>query len=78
MSGCTFKAIVPSIGTAIKIHGDGGWRVQFDIGVDQEAAALELLTMRGVVLEVTVRPEQMDSKNEHDQAIGRRSAKRRK
>jgi len=55
MSECTFKAIIPSIGTAIKIHGDGGWRVQFDIGMDQEAAALELLTMRGQVLEVTAR-----------------------
>ena len=60
MSECTFKAIVPNIGTAIKIHGEGGWRVQFDIAADQEAAALELLTMRGMVLEVTIRPERHD------------------
>ena len=66
MSECTFKAIIPSIGTAIKIHGDGGWRVQFDIGMDQEAAALELLTMRGQVLEVTVRPERDERESKHD------------
>ena len=65
MSECTFRAIVPSIGTAIKIHGDGGWRVQFDIPASDEGAALELLTMRGVLLEVTVKPEREDSPNKH-------------
>ena len=57
---CTFLAIVPNIGTAIKIHGDGGWRVQFDIPASEEAKALELLTMRGKVLEVTVKPEKTE------------------
>ena len=66
MSECTFKAIIPSIGTAIKIHGDGGWRVQFDIGADQEAAALELLTMRMMVLEVTVRPERNERESKQN------------
>ncbi len=66
MGECTFKAIIPSIGTAIKIHGDGGWRVQFDIGADQEAAALELLTMRMMVLEVTVRPERNERESKQD------------
>jgi hypothetical protein len=47
-------AIIPNIGTAIKIHGDGGWRIQLDIDASQEAKALELLTMRGKVLKVTV------------------------
>ena len=69
MSGCTFKAIVPNIGTAIKIHGEGGWRIQFDIAADQEAAALELLTMRGMVLEVTVRPERDGGEPEQPRKI---------
>ena len=54
---CSFLAIIPNIGTAIKIHGDGGWRIQLDIDASQEGAALELLTMRGKVLRVTVEVE---------------------
>ena len=69
MSDCTFRAIVPSIGTAIKIHGDGGWRVQFDIPASDEAAALELLTMRGRVLEVTVRPEKSGGETQQSRKI---------
>ena len=54
-------AIVPNIGTAIKIHGDGGWRIQFDIDASQEAQALELLTMRGKLLRVTVEEDNGNS-----------------
>ena len=60
MSKCSFLASIPNIGTAIKIHGEGGWRVQFDIPASEEGAALELLTMREMVLRVTVEPEQND------------------
>jgi len=69
VSECKFKAIIPSIGTAIKIHGDGGWRVQFDIGADQEAAALGLLTMRMMVLEVTVKPERAGGESDKHRKI---------
>jgi hypothetical protein len=52
----TFKAYIPNLQSAIQVAGDGGWRVKLDIPASEEGKALELLTMRGVVLEVTVRP----------------------
>ena len=57
MSSCTFRAIIPNLQSAIQVAGDGGWRIKIDIPASEEARALELLTMRGMVLEITVRPE---------------------
>ena len=60
MSECTFRAIVPNIQSAIMVAGDGGWRIKLDIPASDEGAALELLTMRGHVLRVTVKIEEND------------------
>lgn len=57
MSACTFRAIIPNLQSAIQVSGDGGWRVKLDIPASEEARALELLTLRGQVLVVSVKPE---------------------
>ena len=57
MTTCTFRAIIPNLQSAIQVAGDGGWRVKLDIPATDEANALELLTMRGQVLKITVEPE---------------------
>lgn len=54
---CTFRAIIPNLQSAIQVSGDGGWRVKLDIPATDEANALELLTMRGRVLQITVELE---------------------
>ena len=56
-TGCTFRAIIPNLQSAIQVAGDGGWRVKIDIPASDEANALELLTMRGQVLRITVEIE---------------------
>ena len=50
----SFIATIAPLQTAITISSDGGWRVKIDIPANQEGAALELLTMRGKVLKVTI------------------------
>ena len=50
----SFIGTIAPLQTAITISSDGGWRVKIDIPANQEGAALELLTMRGKVLKVTV------------------------
>ena len=58
---CTFRAIIPNLQSAIQVAGDGGWRVKLDIAASEEANALELLTLRGQVLRVTVEVEKPKS-----------------
>lgn len=53
-----FLAIIPSTASAIKIHGDEGWRITLDIDGSQEADVLPLLVMRGRVLRVTIEVEE--------------------
>ena len=50
----SFIGTIAPLQTAISIASDGGWRVKLDIPANQEGAALELLTMRGKVLKVTI------------------------
>ena len=54
MTPFSFIGTIAPLQTAITISSDGGWRVKIDIPANQEGAALELLTMRGKVLKVTV------------------------
>lgn len=49
----TFRATIPPIMSGIKTGGDG-MRVQFDIPESDMAQAIELLTMRGKVLIISV------------------------
>ena len=50
----SFIGTIAPLQTAITISSDGGWRIKIDVPANQEGAALELLTMRGKVLKVTV------------------------
>ena len=50
----TFRASIPLIETAIKIHGEGGARLQLDIAESDLAGFLPALVMRGKVLNVTL------------------------
>ena len=54
MSAFSFVGTIAPLQTAITISSDGGWRVKLDIPANQEGAALELLTMRGKVLKITI------------------------
>jgi len=54
MKPFSFIGTIAPLQTAITIASDGGWRVKLDIPANQEGAALELLTMRGKVLKVTI------------------------
>jgi len=51
-----FSAVLPSIATAIRIHGDSGMRIQLDIDDSYVAEVLKLVAWRECELEVTVRP----------------------
>jgi hypothetical protein len=53
-SGVTFFASIPPMETAIKIHGDGGARMQLDIAESDLAGFLPALIMRGKRLSVTL------------------------
>ena len=55
----TFRASIPPIMSGIKTGGDG-MRVQFDIPESAMAQAVKLLTMRGKVLLVTVKPQEYE------------------
>ena len=50
----TFRASIPPMETAIKIHGEGGARLQLDIAESDLAGFLPALVMRGKVLNVTL------------------------
>lgn len=54
----TFLASFPNIQTAIRVAGDGGARILLDIAEDELPSIARLLLMRGIVLRVTVEPEQ--------------------
>ena len=54
----TFRASFPPILSAIRMAGDGGMRVMFDIPETDMPEALKLLMWKGSVLTVTVGPEQ--------------------
>jgi hypothetical protein len=69
----TFRAAFPAIQSAIKV-GDAGMRIQLDVPESEMAQAVRLITMRDMVLRVTVEAENSGSRN---RTPGRRSAKRR-
>ena len=51
----TFLASIPPLQSAIQIHGNkDGMRVKLEIPESEMANAIDLLTMRGVVLRVSV------------------------
>ena len=50
----TFRASIPPMETAIKIHGEGGARLQLDIAESDLGGFLPALVMRGKVLNVTL------------------------
>ena len=51
-----FSAVLPSIATAIRIHGDCGIRITLDVDDEHIAEALKLVAWRDGALRVTVRP----------------------
>jgi len=58
MNKATFAATFPAIQSAIKIYGDEqGMRVQLEIPESEMAEACKMLAWRGVVLRVTVEPD---------------------
>jgi hypothetical protein len=50
----TFPAVIPSIETAVKIHGDGGARLILDIAESDLAAFLPAVVFRGKRLQITI------------------------
>jgi len=50
----TFKATIPAIETAIKIHGDGGARMILDVAENNLAGFLPALVFRGKNIRVTL------------------------
>jgi hypothetical protein len=50
----TFQATIPPSETAIKIHGEGGARLQLDISETDLSTFLPALVMRGKQLMVTL------------------------
>ena len=50
----SFNASIPAIETAIKIHGEGGARLQIDIAESDMGGFLPALIMRGHPLKVTL------------------------
>jgi hypothetical protein len=50
----TFRASIPPTETAIKIHGEGGARLQLDVAESDLGGFLPSLIMRGHVLNVTL------------------------
>ena len=52
----TFRATLPPILSAIRMAGDGGMRVMFDIPESDMPEALKLLMWKGRVLVVTIEP----------------------
>jgi len=54
----TFLASFPNIAGAIRVAGDGGARISLDISEDEMPAIVRLMLCRGMVLRVTVEPEE--------------------
>ena len=53
----TFLATIPNIASAIRVHGESGARIQFDIDDTNLAEVLKLVLWRERLLKVTVEPE---------------------
>jgi hypothetical protein len=53
----TFRATLPPILSAIRMAGDGGMRVMFDVPESDLGEATKLLMWRQQVLRVTIGPE---------------------
>ena len=51
-----FSAVLPSIATAIRFHGDCGARIQLDIDDSYVEQVKKLIEWRNTELRVTVRP----------------------
>ena len=56
----TFLASLPPIMSSIKV-GDDGMRIQLDIPESEMGNAVRLLTMRHMVLRVSIEPHEQDS-----------------
>ena len=54
----TFRATLTPIMSSIRISGDGGMRVMFDISESEMPEALKLVMWKQRVLVVTVEPEE--------------------
>jgi len=54
----TFRGTIPPMESAIKIHGEGGARMQLDIAESDLGGFLPALVMRGRVLMVTLTAEE--------------------
>lgn len=50
----TFNAVIPSIETAVKIHGEGGARLILDIAESDLAGFLPALVFRCKRLKITI------------------------
>lgn len=60
-----FLATFPQIQSAIKITGGGdGMRIQLDIPETEMGNAIELLTLRGQIVKVTIEPEKQKETEE--------------
>ena len=57
----TFRATFPPILSAIRMAGDGGMRLMFDVPETDMPEALKLLMWKGRVLRITVGPESRDA-----------------
>lgn len=68
--GITFLASFPAIQSAIKV-GQDGMRIQLDVPETEMANAVELLAMRGMVLRVTVEPEEKPKEEKPKKGITR-------
>lgn len=55
-----FLASFPNVQSAIRVAGDGGARITLDIAESEMPAIVRLMLMRGMVLRVTVEPEQVE------------------
>jgi len=52
--GVTFRASIPPVETAIKVHGEGGARMILDVAESDLAGFLPALAYRGRMLRVTI------------------------
>ena len=59
----TFRATLPPILSAIRMAGDGGMRLMFDVPESDMPEALKLLMWKGQVLRITVGPERSADEN---------------
>ncbi len=52
-----FEASLPPIGSAIRRHGEGGFRVTLDVSEEHRDAVKALMDQIGVTLWVVVKPQ---------------------